>query len=139
MAKCQAGDCEIECANPGCGCIAESDNPEICSCFCANPDPKGGVKFDPGTLVDVSVNELPLFDAANFFNTMSRETIMVPAHRGREQLNLSMKRQPFGEVLKRLDLKTKEQMEREERILAALMLFGGIAVGALLSRLVSQD
>ncbi|HZQ09931.1 MAG TPA: hypothetical protein VFD70_25370 [Anaerolineae bacterium] len=133
MAKCQAGDCEVECApGKGCGCIAESDNPQNCTCFCSGGETKGGLALDPGTLVDVSTSDLPLYEVATFFNTMSQERIIVPAHRINEPVTLDLTRQPFGKVLMQMGLKTEEGIEREQRRNALLMFLGGLAAGLVL-------
>ena len=54
MARCRAGECEVECGGgKGCGCIAESDNPSSCACFCFGETPDKDLSIEPSTIVDV--------------------------------------------------------------------------------------
>lgn len=132
MAKCQAGDCEVECAEgKGCGCAAESDHPENCSCFCSGGKTGGTLTLDPATLVDVTLNDLPLFEVATFLNSVQTESIIVPARRLNEHVTLSVKRKPFSHVLDELDLTTTESIERDRNNIALLKFIAGAAVGAL--------
>lgn len=132
MAKCQAGDCEVECGGgKGCGCIAESDNPANCTCICTGGDCRGGFKLETAMLVDVSTSELPLFEAAQLFNALCRERIIVPIDRMSEQASLNIKRKPLGDVLTQLDLTTKESIERDKRMRALLLFSGGLVLGLL--------
>ncbi len=137
MAKCQAGDCEVECeAGKGCGCIAESDNPLICSCFCFGGQPSKDLKIEPATSVDVSINELTIFEAARFLNEVHTESIVLPVGKMSEQVSLNVKNIPFVDVLNQLGLTTSEGIERRKRRIGLLMLLVGFAIGALIFRLV---
>jgi hypothetical protein len=88
--------------------------------------------LEPATLIDVSINDLPLFEAATFLNKNSIERIIVPADRLSEQVSLSVKRKPFAVVLKQLGLTTMEGIERGNRRKALPIFLAGSAVGALL-------
>ncbi|HZQ10840.1 MAG TPA: hypothetical protein VFD70_29960 [Anaerolineae bacterium] len=88
--------------------------------------------LDPGTLVDVSTSDLPLYEVATFFNSLSKERIIVPARRLNEPVTVNLKSQPFGEVLSQVGLKTEEGIERERKRNALLMFLGGLAAGVLL-------
>jgi hypothetical protein len=55
--KCSAGSCEVECGgNKGCGCIADSDNPDNCNCYCFGEDVGTGCTLKPNAKVDVSIS-----------------------------------------------------------------------------------
>jgi hypothetical protein len=134
MAKCGAGDCEVECGKgKGCGCIAESDNPLNCACYCFGGETTGGgVTLTQGTLVDVSISELPVFEATKFLNTLHSEHILMPIDRTSEQVFLNLKRRPFSEVLDKLSLTTSESVERGKRWIGFLMFLAGLAAGGLI-------
>lgn len=137
MSKCQAGDCEVECAGRGCGCIAESDNPSACICICSGGDTRAGFALEATTLVDVQTDELPLFEVASLFNAVFAKKISVPAHRLREPVSINLKRVPFGDVLSQVGLDTRDEMQEGKRI-ALLAFLGGLAAGALLFALLSE-
>ena len=133
MAKCGAGDCEVECGKgKGCGCVAESDNPSNCRCYCFGDETTGGLTLTQGTLVDVSISELPAFQAAKFLNAVHSEHILMPIDRTTEQVFLNLKRKPFGEVLNQLSLTTSESVERGKRRIGFLMFLAGLAAGGLI-------
>lgn len=134
MAKCSAGDCDVECGGgKGCGCIAESDNPEICSCICTGGDNRiTDFKLAATTLVDVSMDELPLFDAAQFLGALAAERVVIPAGRKNHPLSLAWKRKPFGEVLTQLGLGTEERIEADKRRTGILTFLAGLAVGGFI-------
>ncbi len=132
MAKCGAGECEVECGNKGCGCIAESDHPENCSCYCFGGESSGGLKLDPSVLVDVSFNGLALSDAAIFLASVHGGNILVPASRLNESVSLNLKRERFGRVLNQMGLTTRESVTRGERRAAFQALLAGFAAGAAL-------
>ena len=119
-----------------CGCIAESDVPENCTCLCVGGDITGGLKFEAATLVDVSTNDLPLFEAATFFNALHRETIVVPVDRMRELVSLNISRKSFGDVVSQLGLTTSESIERGKRKIASLAFLAGFGIGALIVGLI---
>ncbi|MEX0803528.1 MAG: hypothetical protein WD688_09460 [Candidatus Binatia bacterium] len=137
MARCKAGECEVECGGgKGCGCIAESDNPFSCACFCfgetPGETPVNDLRIEPSTIVDVSISDLPLFEVANFFNRVHTGTIIAPADKLREQVSLNIQRQTFVDVLNQLGLTTGERIERDKRRLGLLMFLAGFAIGALI-------
>ena len=137
MSKCQAGDCEIECGGGrGCGCIAESDIPDICNCYCFGKEvnPRG-FTFEATTLVDVSVSDLPLSEAAGFLSAFQRERILVPADRMNERISLDLKRRPFGNVLNELGLTKHESVDGGSRKIGLLTFLAGLGIGALISSL----
>lgn len=132
MASCSAGDCNVDCSHgKGCGCIAESDNPHICSCYCFGGNPSKDIKLDPATPVDVSISELALLDAAKLLNKVHTESIAVPVDKIGEQVSLSLKSKPLVDVLNQLGLATREGVERGKRRIGLLMFLAGFAIGAL--------
>jgi len=134
MARCRAGDCEVECGGgKGCGCIAESDNPFSCACFCFGETPTKDLRIEPSTIVDVSISDLPLYELAEFFNRVHTRTIIAPADRLKEQVFLNVQRKSFGDVLSQLGLTTRERVDRDRRGLGLLMFIAGVAIGALIS------
>lgn len=133
MSKCGAGDCEIECGGTkGCGCIAESDEPMNCHCYCFGDETTGGLTLDPGTAVDVSIHDLPLFDAAKFLAAASKVRILVPADAGSAPVDLQVTRTSLKDVLRQLGLETAEGGAGAGRGMALLMFLVGVAVGALI-------
>ncbi len=139
MAKCQAGDCEVECGGgKGCGCISESDNPANCTCICSGGDSRGNFNLEASTLVDVSMSELPLFEAAGFLDALCRESIVVPIDRMSEPVSINLKSTPFGDALERLGITTSESVERGKRRIAVPIFLAGLASGALIFSLVSK-
>lgn len=137
MASCKAGDCEVECGGgKGCGCIAESDNPIACSCFCSGGSPTKDLKLEQATPVDVSIVELPFFEAARFLDQVHTESIVVPVSRMSEHVSLDLKSRPFADVLNQLGLTTSEGIERGKRRIGLLMFVAGFAIGALIFSLV---
>lgn len=137
MASCKAGDCEVECgAGKGCGCIAESENPLACSCFCFGGEPSKDLKLEPATTVDVSIFELPFFEAARFLNEVNSESIVVPIDKMNEQVSLDLKSKPFADVLNHLGLTTSQGIERGKRRIGLKMFVAGFAVGALIFGLI---
>ena len=133
MAKCGAGDCEIECGGGrGCGCIADSDNPELCNCYCFGKETNTrGLTFEATTLVDVSINDLPLSEAATFLSAFRRERVLVPAHRLNERISLDLKTRPFGDVLRDLGLTTQHGGDGGKRKIGVLTFFAGLGIGCL--------
>lgn len=137
MSKCRAGGCEIECGGGrGCGCIAESDDPDICNCYCFGQEvnPRG-LTFEATTLVDVSINELPLSETASFLSAFQRERILVPADRMNERISSDLKGKPFGDVLKQLGLTTQESVGGGKRKIGLLTFLAGLGIGVLISSL----
>ena len=137
MASCSAGDCNVECGGgKGCGCIAESDNPHICSCYCFGGNHSKDLKLESATIVDVSINELPFFEAAKFLNEVHTESIVVPIDKIGGQVSLSLKSKPLVDVLNQLGLSTGEGIERAKRRRGLLMFLAGFAIGALIFTMV---
>ncbi len=135
MASCKAGNCSRTCDN-GCGCVAESANPANCSCLCSGGGSSKDLKLDRATPVDVSINELPFFEAAGFLNEVHTENIVAPIRRMNEQVSLNLEGRPFVEVLNQLDLTTTEAIERSKRKIGLLMFFVGFAMGVAIFSLV---
>lgn len=134
--KCRAGECEIECGVGGCGCIAESDNPDICTCKCFKDGLTNDIKIQPTTPVDVSINDLTLFDAATLLNGVLAETVVGPMDKMAGTVSLNLKRTTIADVLSQLGLTTRESVQRRNRTIAILMFLAGFAVAALLFALV---
>ena len=137
MSKCGAGNCDIECGGGrGCGCIAESDDPDICHCYCfgkeVNP---GGLTFEATTLVDVSINDLPLAEVAVFLTAFQRGRLLAPAGRMNERISLDMERKPFGSVFKEVGLLTHESVAGAKRTIGLLTFLAGLGIGVLISSL----
>ena len=137
MSKCRAGGCEVECGGGrGCGCIAESDNPDICNCYCFGTEvnPRG-FTFDATTLVDVSIDDLPLPEVAVFLTAFQRGRLLAPAGRMNERISLDLKRKPFGSVLKEVGLLTHESVVGAKRTNGLLTFLAGLGIGVLISSL----
>jgi|GEM_PF-5693460 hypothetical protein len=133
MASCKAGECEVECGGgKGCGCIAESDYPSHCACYCFGGKPGNGLQIGSATLVDVSISELPFFETAAFLNKVHTETIVIPMDKMNEQVSLTLEKTAFEAVLNQLGLLTREGIKRRKRKLALQMFFAGFLIGALL-------
>lgn len=133
MSKCSAGECDVECGgNKGCGCIALSDDPWACSCYCFGngSGPSLGVKLDPSTLVDVSINDLPYFEAATFLARVYKERILVPAERASDNVSIQSKAEPMRNVVRQVGLTTREAIDGEKRRLGWSMFLAGFAAGA---------
>jgi hypothetical protein len=94
--------------------------------------------LDPGTLVDVSIGDLPLYEAATFLNSLSKERIVVPADRMHEAVNINLKSKPLGQVVTQMGLTTHESIEREKRRSAWLVFLGGLAAGVFLLGFIYQ-
>ena len=137
MSKCGAGGCEIECGGgKGCGCIAESDNPDICNCYCFGKEVNAsGFIFEAATPVDVSLNDLPLSEVAVFLSAFRRERLLVPSDRMNERITLDLKRTRFGDALKGLGLVTQESVTGGDRKLGWLAFLAGLVMGVSLSSL----
>ena len=138
MAKCGAGDCEVECGGRGCGCIAESDNPEVCACFCFGGEGPtgGGLNFEPTTRVDVSLLELQLIEAATFLDAVCTTRLLVPADRASERVALDVRRTPLGDVLRDLHLADGSGDDQPGPRGGLLHFAAGLVIGGVLSRLV---
>ena len=138
MASCRAGDCEVECGGgKGCGCIAESNSPMNCSCYCFGEGAGGtggGTKFDPGSPVDVSINDLPIFEAAALLSEPCTERVLFPMGKGSEHVSVHVQGKRLGGVLHQLGLTTQESLERGQRRTGIIMLLVGLLIGALVSR-----
>lgn len=133
MARCRAGDCEVECGgNKGCGCIAESDDPFNCACFCFGESPSKNLNIGLSTIVDVSIGDLPLYEVAEFFNRVHRATVIAPAGNLRETVSLDVRRQSFAAVLNQLGLTTKERTDRDRLKTGLLMFMAGVVTTALI-------
>ena len=105
MAKCQAGDCAADC--PGCGCLADSDDPVNCFCICG--EDKEDKKVKPlklalDSLVDVSIKDLNLVDAAVFIDAHVAGHILVRAASAYKQVSFEAKKAKLSSVLTRLGL-----------------------------------
>jgi hypothetical protein len=86
----------------------------------------------PGTLIDVSISELPVFEAAKFLNALHAEHILMPIDRTSEQVSLNLKRRPFSDVLNQLGLTTSESVERGKWRIGFLIFLAGLAAGGLI-------
>jgi hypothetical protein len=110
MSNCGAGECSCECGgSKGCGCIASSNNPEICECHCYGASIGVGATLGlkASALVDVSISGLPLSEVAKFLNAVHSERVLIPADllkKMNKRVHLKAKRMRFADVLKRLDL-----------------------------------
>ncbi len=142
MSKCSAGGCDIECGGGrGCGCIAESDNPDTCTCICTGGETAAGFTFEAVTLVDVSVDDLPLFELAGLLNAVSARRVMIPGNARNAPVSLKIARCPFETVVASLGLAMEAQQrppvpKADTRSLAITMLTlaVGVLVGLHLSR-----
>jgi hypothetical protein len=133
MARCSAGDCDVECGGgKGCGCIAESGNPLNCTCYCFGETPTKDLTIKPSTIVDVSISDLPLFEVANFFNQVHTGTIIAPVDKLREQVSLNIQGKSFVDVLSQLGLTTSDRIDKVRRGLGLLLFLAGFALGALI-------
>ncbi|HKY61727.1 MAG TPA: hypothetical protein VJP59_12015 [Gemmatimonadota bacterium] len=94
------------------------------------------MKVDGSTLVDVSLNELPLIEAARFLNQVQTESILVPTSRMSEQISRTINRKSVGDVLDELGLTTRERIERGKRRMGFLLFLAGFLIAAVLFGLV---
>ena len=56
-------------------------------------------------VVDMSMDSLPLFEAASFLDALATEKILVPEGRRNEPVSLDLQHTPFDEVVYQLGLK----------------------------------
>jgi hypothetical protein len=108
-----------------------------CSCYCFGEGAGGtggGTKFDPGSPVDVSINDLPIFEAAALLSELCTERVLVPAGKGGEHVSLHVQGKRLGRVLHQLGLTTQESIERGQGRRGILMLLVGLLIGVLASR-----
>ena len=94
-----------------------------------------GFTFEAATLVDVSITDLPLSEAAGFLSAFQRGRILVPADTMNERISLDLKRRPFGDVLNELGLNTHESVDGGKRKIGLLTFLAGLGIGALISSL----
>lgn len=107
MSNCGAGGCSCECGGTkGCGCIASSDEPDVCECHCfgAATTGKGVLKMGPATLVDVTIKGLPIGEVTKFLNAVLPLRVHAPIEFPEHPVTLELKRKPLVEVLKALRL-----------------------------------
>ena len=63
----------------------------VCNCYCFGKETNThSMTFKATTLVDVSINDLPLSEAAAFLSAFRREPVLVPAHRLNERISLDI-------------------------------------------------
>jgi hypothetical protein len=94
--------------------------------------PGKNLRLEAATTVDVSVLDLPLFEAARFLNEVHTESIVVPIEKMNAQVSLNLKGKPFIDVLNHLGLTTNKRIERGKRRTGLLMLLLGFVIGALI-------
>jgi hypothetical protein len=115
MSKCSAGDCDVVCGGTkGCGCIASSDDPLACDCWCFGDAPGSdkGLKFKPSELVDIQISGLPLLEVAKILNSVGSERVLVPVDTMNKRVHLKLKRKRFARVLKDLGLATSRRQRK---------------------------
>jgi hypothetical protein len=141
MSRCRAGECEVECGgSKGCGCIAESDNPFNCACFCFGESSSiKDLRLEPSTTVDVSINDLPLYEVAEFLSRVHTARVVAPAGRLSEQVSLNVQRKSLDDVMDQLGLTTMERIRRQRWRAGLLMFLAGLAVGALMNASVGNS
>lgn len=103
MSNCGAGGCSCECGGTkGCGCIASSDEPDVCDCHCFGQATtgKGILKLGPTTLVDVTVKGLPLGEVTKFLNSVLPMRVHAPPGTPEREVSIELKRKPLVEVLR---------------------------------------
>ena len=93
--------------------------------------------FEATTLVDVSINDLPLSEAAAFLTAFRKERVLVPAHRLNERISFELKTRPFGDVLRELGLTTQHSVDGGNRKIGVLTFLAGLGIGVLISALTS--
>jgi hypothetical protein len=108
MAKCSAGGCEASCRN-GCGCIAMSDEPETCECWCFGGTTPPKVAFLPGatgptTKVDVTIRGVRASQVAVALSRGLRVRLAIPTSLLDKRLSVRCKNTPIRSVIKRLGL-----------------------------------
>jgi hypothetical protein len=116
MSTCRAGECDCVCGgNKGCGCIASSDNPDDCACWCFGDSSTGGLTVKPSEAVDVQISGLPLFEAARLLGSVHSRRVLVPVDIMNRRVRVKFKRKRFADVLKRLGLTTGGPRRKKTR------------------------
>ena len=106
MAKCGAGECEVECKN-GCGCIASSDEPESCQCWCFGGlgPPKVAVlegSLGPPRKVNLNIRGARGSEVAIALSKALRVHLAVPTSLLDKRLSVRLKNTPIRAVIKHL-------------------------------------
>jgi hypothetical protein len=106
MAKCSAGGCEASCKN-GCGCIAMSDAPDSCDCWCFHGSSVGNVAVlsgvtGPTTKVDVNIRGVRASQVAVALSRSLRVRLAIPTSILDKRLNVRLKNTPIRTLIKRL-------------------------------------
>jgi hypothetical protein len=96
-----------------------SDFPERCSCYCFDEAGIGvGLTVGLEAFVDVSITGLPLNEAVRVLDSVHSRRVLVPADmlkKLNKRVNLKLKRQRFGDVLKRLGLTSGQLKKKTKR------------------------
>jgi hypothetical protein len=108
MAKCGAGECDCECTN-GCGCIAMSDEPDSCDCWCFRGSSVGNIGVlsgvaGPTTKVDVNIRGVRASQVAVALSRSLRVRLAIPTSILDKRINVRLKNTPIRTVIKRLGL-----------------------------------
>lgn len=107
-----------------------SADPMVCNCYCFGEGSRADVVFDPGTPVDISINDLPVFEAATFLDSVYTERILVPVGRAKDAVTIQVKGEPLRDIVRQVGLTTQEDIDRQKRRAGWSMFFAGFAVGA---------
>jgi hypothetical protein len=106
MAKCGAGECDVECKN-GCGCIASSDEPENCACWCFGSKIPPNVAVlqgpdGPPKKINLNVCGARGSEVAVALSRALRVHIAVPTSLLDKRLNVRLKNAPIRTAIKHL-------------------------------------
>jgi hypothetical protein len=102
--KCKAGNCSADCVG-GCGCIAASDDPDACSCYCT--DFPGGAlkkralrKIKANSKVTLMVKDLPIAHLASLFDQILPGQIAIPANLALTKVSATHRNKALTDVVK---------------------------------------
>lgn len=101
----EAGECSITCSDGG-GCIAVSDQPEICKCYC-EPTAEIAVFETPletETRIDVDVADLDLVSFGALLDANFDGDVMVPAAEAYSPVSIQSEGARFSDVCKEVGL-----------------------------------
>ena len=131
--NCGAGECSIKCRNMGSGCIADSQNPMNCDCWCfrslqirsKRPKMVNGrkiaeeqktqfktfkprIKVTSQTKVSICTRDLPIRGLAQLLDKYLPNKIVVPANRATDKVTLRLKNKTFSQIIDRSGLTLKD-------------------------------
>lgn len=101
----EAGECGITCVDGG-GCIALSNKPQSCSCYC---EPSGVIHpfdtpVDVETQIDVDIADMELASFGALMDTNFDGDVMIPAAEARSSVAIQLEGASFGSVCQEVGL-----------------------------------